>query len=466
MLCRVLCAFLFVAWTAERIGDVMYYANWRSPFQLFGHFFVSVPGIRMPPWEILLLLVAPLCFLRPGAFRQRPWPMDAAILVSLATVALTFFWGLARGGSAYQSYWQLHNFLSALLMGALLLSVVRNPGDVKALGLTILAAALVRATLATYFFVVHVRGRNLSPYPMFMTSHADSLLFAAGVLVALCWAFARMRWTSWLAAAVVVPWLLVGMKVNNRRSAWIELAVSLVFGYLLLRRERRVRRRVNRWMLAAAPLLVVYVVVGWNRPGPLFAPLRAVSTTTGEGEDVSSIARNEESMNLVYTYLENPLLGTGWGHPYREISSSYTGSFGEKSRFWQYPFLPHNSLVGIAAFGGVVGLVGIWLVVPMTAFLASGSYRRAARSVDRAASMAALCFLPAYGVDAFAYISCHGLTSGLLLSVAMATAGKVSAWTGAWPTRASRSRAPATLSLRPVPAPGRAAEADRRPTVS
>ena len=393
--------------------------------------------------------------------------MDAAILVSLATIALTFFWGLARGGSAYQSYWQLHNFLSGLLMGALLLSVVRNPGDLKALGLTILAAALVRGTLATYFFLVYVRGKNLSPYPMFMTSHADSLLFASGVVVALSWALARMRWTSWLMAAVVVPWLLVAMKVNNRRLAWVELAVILAFGYLLVRRQRRVRRQVNRWMLAAAPLLVVYVVVGWDRPGPLFAPLRAFSTTTGEGEDVSSIARNEESMNLAYTFLGNPLLGTGWGHPYRQMSSTYTGSYsGEKSRFWQYPYLPHNSLVGIAAFGGVVGLFGIWLVVPVTAFLAARAHHRATRTVDRAAAMAALCFLPAYGVDAFGDVGFNGLTSGLLLGVAMATAGKVSAWTDAWPTRASRSRAPSALPLRPVAAPDRAAGAGVRPSVS
>jgi len=438
MLCRVLCVFLFVAWTAEKPGDDMYYANWRSPFQLFGPLFQSLPGIHLPAWHVLLLAIAPACLLRKGAFQGRVWPMDAAILASLATVALTFFWGLVRGGSAYQSYYQLRSFLIALLVGVLLLSVVRTARDLKALGLTILAAALVRGTLASYFFIVHVRGKTLVPYPMYMTSHADSLLFAAGILVVLSWALARMTWTAWLAAALVVAHLLVAMKANNRRLAWIELVVMFAFVYLLLPRRAR-RRHVNRWLLPAVPVVATYVFVGWGRPEPIFAPLRAFSTTTAEGEDASSLARDEETLNLVYTFQRSPVLGTGWGHPYQEVSSTYTGGFDPK--FWQYPYLPHNSLVGIAAFGGFAGLFGIWLVVPVTAFLAARGYRRATGNLERAATMAAFCFLPAYGVDAFGDVGFQGLTSGLLLSIAMATAGKVSAWTGAWPTGGVRKSA-------------------------
>jgi hypothetical protein len=432
MLCRVLCALLFVAWTAERPGDVMYYADWRSPFEIFGPLFISLPVVRISLWHLLVLAMGPLCLLGAGAFRRRSWPMDAAMAASFCTVALTFFWGVARGGSAYQSYYQLRSFLIAIFVGILLLCAIRNRADVRALAVTVLAAALVRGTLATYFFVVHVWGQNLSPYPMFMTSHADSLLFVSGFVVVLAWALARKSGASAAMLALAGTWLIVAIKVNNRRLAWVELVVVFVFAYLLLRQERRVRQRMNFGLLVAAPLLVLYVVVGWGRHGPLFAPLRAFYTTTGESEDASSIARNEESLNLVYTFQRHPLLGTGWGHPYLEVSSTYTGGFGE--RFWQYPFLPHNSLVGIAAFSGIAGLVGIWIVVPVAAFLAARAYRHATRALDRAAAMAVVCFLPAYGIDVFGDIGFQGLTSGLLLSVAMALAGKVSAWTGAWPT--------------------------------
>src|SRR5262245_36380405 len=310
ILCLALCAFLFVAWTAERPGDDMYFADWRSPFQIFGPLFESLPFVHLPAWHVLLIAIAPLCLLQPTAFRKRAWPMDAAILVSLATIALTFVWGLARGGSAYPSSYQLRSFLIALFVGALLLSVIRNRADLKALGLTVLAAALVRGTLATYFFVVHVWGQQLDPYPMFMTSHADSLLFVSGIVIVLSWAIARMKPAAWLAAAFVTPYLLVAMKVNNRRLAWVELAIILVFTYVLIRRQRQIRRRVNLLAVAATPLLFVYVVVGWGRQGAIFAPLRAFSTTSGETEDASSLARNEENLNLIYTFQSNPLLGT------------------------------------------------------------------------------------------------------------------------------------------------------------
>ena len=61
----------------------------------------------------------------------------------------------------------------------MLLSVIRSSRDLKALGLTVLAAALVRGTLAIYFYWAIVHGR-IEPPPPYMTTHDDSLLFVAG----------------------------------------------------------------------------------------------------------------------------------------------------------------------------------------------------------------------------------------------------------------------------------------------
>ena len=50
--------------------------------------------------------------------------MDGAILISLASVTVTFLWGWLRGGSPYAAYFQLWHFLAALFGIA---------GDVRAL---------------------------------------------------------------------------------------------------------------------------------------------------------------------------------------------------------------------------------------------------------------------------------------------------------------------------------------------
>src|SRR5688500_18183789 len=137
MLCRVLCALLFVAWTAEwplETDKLLYCGYWRSPFQVLGPLFVSMPGLNLFAWQLLLIAMAPVCLAWPGAFRARSFPMDAAILVSLGSVAVTFLWGWLRGGSAYNGYYQLWRFLVALLVALLLLATIRSSRDLKALG--------------------------------------------------------------------------------------------------------------------------------------------------------------------------------------------------------------------------------------------------------------------------------------------------------------------------------------------
>jgi hypothetical protein len=369
--------------------------------------------------------------------------MDVAIFTSFASIALTFLWGLMRGGSAYNAYYQLWRFLVALLVGALLLSVVRNSRDLKALGLTVLLAALVRGTLAIYFYWTVVRDK-IEPPPPYMTTHDDTVLFIAGLLITLSWALARGTWTAWLTAALVSPHLLYAIMLNNRRLAWIELILVLALVYFVLPRGR-VHRRVNQLLLLAVPILLVYVLVGWDRSGPLSGPLRALSTT-GSYEDSSVLAREEEIRNLLYTLSAagNPLLGTGWGVPYLKITSVYA-NYGQE--WWQYRYLPHNSLLGVAVFGGLVGICGIWLVVPVAAFLAMRGYRGSARAVDRAAAMAALCILPAYSGQCYGDIGFQSLTCGLILGVTMAAAGKVSAWAGAPPDGARKDGARAGASV-------------------
>lgn len=430
MLCRVLCALVFVAWTGEAplsLDPVLYYGLWRSPFQIFGPLFVPLPALHLFTLQVLLLFIAPLCLLKPGAFRKRTFPMYAAIAASFATLVVTFLWGLVRGGSAYLSYYQLWRFLAALLVGALLLAVVHTSRDLKAVGLTVLSAALVRGTLAIYFYCAYVKGRNLQPVPAHMTTHEDSLLFVAGIVVAAAWALARMTWTAQLTAFVVAAHLMVALAVNNRRIAWIELSFALATLYLLLPR-RGLRRRVNRRLVLATPVLLVYALVGWGRPEPVFAPLKAFATT-GSDADGSSLARLEEDKNLVYTLFTagNPLLGTGWGHPYLERTNIYSRYIKD----WTlYRVLPHNSLLGLAAFGGVVGLFGFWLVVPIAALVGTRGLRDAKLPVDRAAAMAAVSLLPAYGAQCFGDVGLQMLTCNMVLSIAIGACGSVFARTG------------------------------------
>ena len=460
MLCRVLCALVFVAWTAERplqYDVLLYHTHWRSPFQVLGPFLVSVPGVKLFPWQLILIALAPFCLLRPGAFRRRPWPMDAAMVVSLLSIGATFAWGFAQGGSAYNAYYQTWRFLAALLLAAMLISVTRTSRDLKALGLTVVAAAVVRGTLAIYFYWAHVRGK-IVPTPSHMTSHDDSVLFVAGVLVLLSWVLVSGKLTTWIPALLLSLVILYAMVLNNRRLAWVELLLGLGCLYLML--PPRPRRRVNVAALFLGPILLAYVVVGRSHPAAIFAPVRALSIA-GNTYDSSSLARQEEIRNLLYTLSAagNPVLGTGWGIPYQKVTSFYA-NFG--AEWWQYPYLPHNSLLALAVFGGVVGIGGIWLVVPVASFLGTRACRESAHPLHRAAAMSAVSVLPAYGAQCFGDIGFQSLTCALVLSLALAGATRAAALARA-PAERERSprvapswtAAPWRRLGRPLPAPRR-----------
>jgi hypothetical protein len=159
----------------------------------------------------------------------------------------------------------------------------------------------------------------------------------------------------------------------------------------------------------------------------VFAPLKALATT-GSDSDPSSLARLEEVRNLLYTFSasHSPVLGTGWGVPYQKITSVYA-NFGPE--FWQYAYLPHNSVLGLATFSGLLGLTVTWLVIPMSAFLAMRSYRSANGFSERVGALAALTVLPAYGAQCYGDIGLQSLTCALIFGLALAVSGKVAAWT-------------------------------------
>jgi hypothetical protein len=438
MLCRILCVLLFLAWTAEIPNDtVIYEGHWRSVFEFFGPLFATIPGVSLTPWQLIVFALAPVCLLMPSGHRRRAWLMDAAIFVSFASVAVTFLWGWTRGGSAYHAYYQLWRFLLALLFALMLLAAVRGRRDLKRVGATLVVAAVVRAILAIYFYWFVVMKNDFDPPPLYMTTHDDSLLFITALLITLAYALFRASWKVWSVTWLAWGLLLYAIVLNNRRLAWLELVLSLFCVVVMLPRGS-VRRRVNRGLLVAAPVLVLYVAIGWGRSGAFFEPVRALSTS-GSNEDASSLARQEEIRNLMYTLsvAGNPLLGTGWGVPYQQVSGVYTQFEGG----WEdYGYRPHNSLMAVVVFGGLTGLFGIWMVVPVTAFLASSGLRLGPGPIESAAAVSAAAMLPAYGIQCYGDLGFQSVTCGLILASAMAAAAKVSVLVPAVQPRPERER--------------------------
>lgn len=422
----ILLGLLFVGWVGEwplEIDTVMYLGKWRSFFVVFAPLFAPVPGISLFPWQILLFALVPFG-IAASARQRHASDMDRAIFISVACVGITFLWGLVRGGSAYYAYYQVWRFLAALLIAYLLMSLVRTQRDLALLGRIVVLAAVIRATLCIYFYWTYVDGK-MDPLPEFVTNHDDSMIWVVGTLVVVTWACINGGRMRWIMTVLVVACLFYAIVLNTRRIAWVELGLSLPLIYMLIG-AGPLRSRINKWLLRAAPLLVIYVVAGLGSDAGMFAPVHAL-LTTGSNYDPSSLTRQEEARNLLHTLVDigNPILGTGWGRPY-DKAESYWSNY---DAAWVLTlYTPHNAILGLAAFSGLVGVLGIWGVVPMGAYLAARGWWGSTEPVPRTAAMVAIGSLAAYSVHCYGDIGLESFQGCLIFGAALGAAGKVAAW--------------------------------------
>lgn len=423
----ILFGLLFVAWVGEwpiELDPKLFSGLWRSPLGILGPLFAPLPGIRLFPWQVILIALVPVCLATRLAGQPRARDLEAAMLVSVACIAVTVAWGALRGGSLYFAYYQVWRFLAALLIAYLVMAVVRTPQDLVGLAKWVVVAALIRGALVLYFYWAHIHDK-MYPRPEYVSSHDDSLLFVMAILICGGWALLKGGRKPWIVAVVVTGFLFYAMVLNERRIAWVELILAAAGIYFLIG-SGELRRRINKFLFALVPLLLIYVAVGWGREGAIFSPIQALTSVKSDA-DPSSLTRQEELRNLLYTLVEtgNPLFGTGWGRPYQIVERVWSNYNPE----WVLvPYTPHNALVGLAAFSGLVGVIGIWGVVPLGAYCAARAFRTATDTVVRTAAMVAFGTLVAYSVHCYGDIGLQSFACCMMFGAALGTAGVVSTW--------------------------------------
>jgi hypothetical protein len=242
--------------------------------------------------------------------------------------------------------------------------------------------------------------------------------------------------------------VLLAIQYNNRRIAWLELVGGVVLAYLVLP-AGRARRAANRWAVAAVPLVLVYTLVGWTRPESVFAPVRKIRSAISSEPNDSNIYRDLENASLVVTLQQGRFLGTGRGPPVVGVSNRYEGI----SKGWdKYKYMPHNSVMGLAAYAGVAGFPLVWSFLPVGAFVAARARSLARRPIEQVLSSVAFCFTFVYGVQSYGDMGLQSLKANVLLACTLATATRLAVLTGAWPQGASPRGA------RPAGPPGRGAQ--------
>lgn len=401
------------------------------------HHVIPLPFLRLSGMELVLVVLVVLVLLRKAwhldidpAPKPSAGVLRQAMLVSFATLVLLEVWGVARGGDVKQSLFQMRTMLFTSLTVYLGLYALRGPRDVVVVGRIIALAAVYRAMLGAYFLYVVAHPAGIQP--PYVTTHTDTVLFVLAVVfvVARWWEEPTARRLGELG--LVSAFALLGMYLNDRRLAYVTL-VACLGAMFLLSPWNRARRLVTRVAVALMPLILAYVVVGWNSGSSIFKPVQAIRTVVapeqyGSSADASTEFRIQENFNLVQTWRANPLLGSGFGHEYDEVIL-----LPDISRFMpDYRYQPHNGILWLLGIGGVLGFSGMFLYLAVAAFLAARAYHAAVRPSERAVMLLGLSAIIAYLNQVYGDMGTQSYTSVWTLAPLVALVGQVAVSSGAW----------------------------------
>jgi hypothetical protein len=434
---------LFLGLTLENPGDEPASGLWKSPLypvgaMMLGHLNLTIPvkALFFSGVDLFLVVLFFISFYRRaiGSRVDRDDFVDVASPLRFfcaATIFGAFFieaWGFVRGGMDFgMSLWQIQRVVYLPVLFFLFQQAFRGPKDQVALGKTIIAAACVRAAAAwgiRHFVCPSVEKMSCA------TTHTDSMLFAGAFCLCLVLVIEIPSKKHLRLCAFVLPILALGMKANNRRLVWVEVAMALLVLFFI-KPMTRAKRKAVRWMLVSLPVIAIYLMIGWNKETGVFKVAGLMRSVIDSKSDASTEWRDLENYDLFFTLRSSPILGVGYGHPYIDkiVLPDVTVGYALE------PFVPHNSILGLWAYGGLIGFSLLWMMLVAGAFFASRSYKFAKRPIDRVAALASTLMLVIFLVHCYGDLGLGTWAAVFLVSATLSIVGKLALTTGAWPSK-------------------------------
>ena len=426
---RALAILTFLALSAENYAEQPFYGYWETIFRPIGELLYRATPIKAPGVAVVLSFLLLVARSKAGARVGRAAALDRALWVNFIAMIALLAWGLLTGGSLLSALLQIQVFLFLPITAFLCIATLQSEEDFYALGRVVVLAAIYRAGLVFYFYFFVVP--TLEQVPATMTTHADTVLFASSIIGLTSWSIEsrdkRVIWRS----VLIIGYLLVAVQLNNRRLAYVSIAASVLMLYILLQHSE-LKRQINKKLILLAPIVAIYFAVGWGSSSPIFAPAKSFSSLFGEKQDASSKTRDIENYNLMVTLRDQKILGSGWGHGYKEVSVAFSVS----DVFPIYRYIPHNMILGLWAFTGYVGSTALWAMFLVATFLNIRAYRFADTPLARATCATAVCVVVIYGLQAYGDMGTMAWNANFIVGIAFAAGSRLAVQLGAYPNNA------------------------------
>lgn len=369
---------------------------WPAAVAFFGTLkeFAGIPGASLSVFFFVTvgLLWRSSKARRKAGYVAPPKFATRAMHVFLGTIVGLAVLGFVRGGQIEWTFRQTIHLMQLPLVTLVFLYALRVPEDLAAVGTAFVTVAVARALLVAwvYFGVCMPAGITALPgKPEWCTNHSDTVLFVTAIMVLLAHALeqrkSKVTWRALGIGAVIVG----GIVLNNRRLAFVSLGAATLVTYLALRPSKR-KTRVTAALAVLVPLLVGYVTIASEMaPSPFTKPAKIIVSVM-EQKDASSLSRDIENENLIYTLRQSPgyVVPTGFGHEYQYAPEHPPVDLGEVFR--NFRLIAHNGVLWMWSLGGLIGFTLLWIVYPMGGTLAVRGYHAAQSPLERSAALAAL----------------------------------------------------------------------------
>jgi O-antigen ligase len=259
------------------------------------------------------------------------------------------------------------------------------------------------------------------------TTHYDSVIFSTCVCIVLAMLLEMRDTRTRPLCLLLLVFYFWAMKDNNRRLVWAQVSVGLVVIWFMTP-WRPLKRALARLLVAAALPLAIYVAVGWGSNAGIFAPVQKIRSMTDSQVNSSTLWRELENYDLVYTYSRRPLLGSGFGHPYEEaiVLPDVTSVYDLE------PYIPHNSVLGLWAFAGLIGFAPLWAMFPVGLFFTARAYRWARTPLERVTALGAAAAQVSYLMQGYGDLGFGAWGPVFTVATAYVLVGKICIANGAW----------------------------------
>lgn len=455
-----LLALLLLTVTIDDPTDRPYVGLWHSPLYALGRFFYTNVA-WFTGFELAVLGLTALMFVRRVATgglkslavdptgQSSPLLLRRLLLLSAATVAWLVVMGVLRGGVFREALWQFRALLMMPLVAMLCLHAFDFPRDLRALALTLGVGTVVKSLFGTYF--IYGVAYPQQAFPPHTTGHNDTMIFVTATVLAFALVWERPTWRKLGLALFLMLFAGMAMRLNDRRIAYVDIAIVLGFLFVLSPMHR-MKRFAVRAGVAMLPVLALYVAAGWNAHGGIFKPVAKVRSIVAPAADTeeesSNVERDIENYNITKSWEQNMFLGQGFGHAFTEFTPSNDFS---QSRFGH---IGHNSVLWLLWIGGITGFSGVLLYLALTVFLLGRTLQKTDDWRERVGLDVSLGIILTYLMQAFGDMGMLSMQFVFFVSVALAITGRLAMRRGAlsWTQRVESApsvplkRAPPRLS--------------------